>query len=801
MQNYEKLGALYLGRQLSQGGEETDDLLLYDSRDLNTHAVIIGMTGSGKTGLGVGLIEEAAIDHIPVIAIDPKGDLGNLLLTFPELRPEDFEPWVNSGEAEQQGQSVADYAASVAETWRNGLNDWGQSSERISLLCEASDRVIYTPGSSAGRSLSVLQEFTQPAAEVMADADLYQEQLQSTVSGLLTLLGIDADPLQSREHILLAAVLDGVWQAGQSLDLAGLIAAIQQPAFDRIGVMALDSFYPAKDRFTLAMQLNNLLAAPGFKNWLQGEPLDMDRILYTEAGKPRVAVMSIAHLDDQQRMFFVTMLLNELLGWMRSQPGSSSLRAILYMDEVFGYMPPVANPPSKQLLLTLLKQARAFGVGLVLSTQNPVDLDYKGLSNAGTWFIGRLQTERDKARVREGLQSADAGGGLDAGNLDDTLASLGKRQFLLHNVHEEGPVVFATRWVMSFLAGPLTRNQIKALTATEQQQQQEQQQEPSQGHALSASVGKSSEASAGAASARPVLPPDVEQYFVLDSNATDSAAPPVYQARLVASGKLHYHNARIHLNAEKTFAWVVEPDASGRADWRLADPLPEGFTLARRPEPNAQFVALPAALASSRHMNARRKDLLRWIRLEQPLILFKSPQLRAVSEVDESERDFRIRLQRLANEQRDRQVDKLRDKYERRFVTQRERIRRADQTVQREAEQATTQKLDVAVSFGTALLGALLGRRRLSSGTVDKIGTTARKASRAGGQAADVQRAEASLQAARDKLEQLEEELREEVADIDSAYDAQQEQLQEITVRARSGDVQLEDFGIGWFSC
>ncbi len=465
MQNFEKLGAFYLGRRDSPDSDRPgEEPVLYDARDLTTHAMIIGMTGSGKTGLGISLIEEAALDHIPVIAIDPKGDMGNLLLTFPELRGSDFEPWVDKVAASEAGMDVADYAAQTAANWRQGLADWGQQPERIAALRNAADATIYTPGSSAGKPLSVLRAFSAPDADTLADEDRYRERLQVTVTGILTLLGIDADPLQSREHILLSAILDAAWRDGISPDLAALIAAIQAPAFDKIGVMALDTFYPAKDRFALAMQMNSLLAAPGFQAWLEGDALDINRLLYNDSGKPRIAVVSIAHLDDRQRMFFVTMLLNQLVSWMRAQPGSASLRAILYMDEVFGYMPPVANPPSKQLLLTLLKQARAYGLGVVLATQNPVDLDYRGLSNIGTWFIGRLQTERDKARVRDGLQSAAASASLDGPALDRTLASLKKRRFLLHNVHEEFPVILQTRWVMSFLAGPLTRDQISRLT-------------------------------------------------------------------------------------------------------------------------------------------------------------------------------------------------------------------------------------------------------------------------------------------------------------------------------------------------
>jgi hypothetical protein len=414
MLDFEKLGAFYLGKRFDeQTAEVTDDLVLYDSRDLTTHAVIIGMTGSGKTGLGIGILEEAALDNIPVIAIDPKGDLGNLMLTFPDLEATSFRPWINEQQAGNEGQTADEYAAAQAALWKKGLAAWGQGPERIRTLRQKADVAIYTPGSSAGLPISVLRNFAAPPAALLDDAELYRERIQATATGLLSLLGIDADPISSREHILLAQILDRSWREGKSLDIAGLIAAIQSPPITKVGVIDLESFYPAKDRFALAMRLNNLLAAPGFDVWMQGEPLDTARLLHTTAGKPRISVLSIAHLDDNERMFFVTMLLNDLIAWMRVQPGTSSLRAVLYMDEVFGYMPPSANPPTKRLLLTLLKQARAYGLGLVLATQNPVDLDYKGLSNTGTWFIGRLQTERDKARVMEGLEGVSQGGRFD----------------------------------------------------------------------------------------------------------------------------------------------------------------------------------------------------------------------------------------------------------------------------------------------------------------------------------------------------------------------------------------------------
>ena len=424
--DYEKLGVFYLGREFDpKANALKDDLVLYDSKDLTTHAVCVGMTGSGKTGLCLSLLEEAAIDGVPAICIDPKGDLGNLMLAFPGLSAAEFQPWVDPAEAQRKGLAVDAFAAKTAETWRNGLAEWAQPPERVAKFRDAVDVAIYTPGAETGLPLSVLRSFAAPTPELLADSSALRDRITAVVSGLLSLLGRDADPLQSREHILLAQLLEARWREGGGLDMAGLINAVQKPPFDRVGAFDLETFFPAKDRLALAMAINNLLASPGFATWMKGEPLDAQRLLYTSEGKPRISIISIAHLSDPERMFIVTLVLNEVIAWMRNQSGTSSLRAILYMDEIFGYFPPSANPPSKTPMLTLLKQARAFGTGVVLATQNPVDLDYKGLSNCGTWFIGRLQTERDKLRVIEGLESALAGpGAMDRSTLEKLMSAL-----------------------------------------------------------------------------------------------------------------------------------------------------------------------------------------------------------------------------------------------------------------------------------------------------------------------------------------------------------------------------------------
>ena len=574
---YEKLGVFYLGKPFDLATNTLgSEPVLYDSKDLVTHAVIVGMTGSGKTGLGLSLIEEAAMDGVPVLAIDPKGDLGNLLLTFPNLAPGDFKPWVDADEANRRGVTVDAFAEQEAASWKKGLEAWGQDGARIARLRANADFAIYTPGSRAGRPVSILESFNAPSEAEREDTERMAEAVTTTATSVLTLLGVDADPVQSREHILLAAVLNDAWCKGENLDLAAIIHRIQQPPFTRVGVLDLEAFFPEKDRFALAMRVNGLLAAPSFALWLEGEPLDIATMLYTPEGKPRVAIVSVAHLSDQERMFFLTLLLNRVVSWMRAQSGTSSLRAMLYLDEVAGYMPPVANPPSKQALLLLMKQARAFGLGVVLATQNPIDIDYKGLSNAGTWFLGRLQTERDKARLLDGLEGALTGQGatFDRGETERILSSLQKRTFFLHDVHEDGPVIFQTRWAMSYLRGPLTKDQIKLLSPAAPAWQRprrlrralpDRPRRPARSGVADAAPARPAArpAAASEAAAPPVLPPQIEQFF---APARASAAPLEYEPALFAkaSRALRRHEARRRRRARRGEAGAVRLGRRGR---------------------------------------------------------------------------------------------------------------------------------------------------------------------------------------------------------------------------------------------
>ncbi len=784
MQDFEKLGAFYLGRRWDPAAAATsDELVLYDAKDLTTHAVCVGMTGSGKTGLCVALLEEAALDGVPAIVIDPKGDLGNLMLTFPDLDAADFRPWIDESEAARKGMDPEQYAAATARTWREGLARWGQDGERIRRLRSAAEITILTPGSSAGTPVSILRSLSAPPPALTGDADALRERVTASVSGLLALLGIRADPVRSREHILLATVIDQAWRQGRDLDLASLVREIQTPPITRIGVLDLESFYPEKDRFELAMTVNNLLASPGFSAWLEGEPLDVGRLLRSPSGTPRISILSIAHLSESERMFFVTLLLNEVLAWVRTQPGTPSLRAILYMDEVFGFFPPTAEPPSKRPMLTLLKQARAFGLGVVLATQNPVDLDYKGLSNAGTWFLGRLQTERDKERVLDGLAGA-APGALDRQTIGTMLSGLASRVFLLHNVHEDGPVLFHTRWVMSYLRGPLTRAQIHRLAGSEA---------PAPVPPPPEAPGAPSPAPDHTAEP-PLLPPDVPQEIAAPQAFPPPGDPVVYRAALHGRAHLHFVDRRRDVDHWRTVELVADLTGPGTDPWAAARVA--AVATAPHPLPGASFAPVPVPAPTARMLAGWRRDLEETLYRRQTLELWRDPATRLLSEPDESRAEFAARIAQQRREARDLEVEKLRASYAPRLATLEGRVRRAEAKLEREQAQVGQQTMQTAISVGATLLGALFGRKVASVGTVGRATTAARGVGRVAREKADVERVRDELEVLRGQLDDLEAELEGRLGEIRAAADGGD--LESVEIKPRKSDIDVQTLALLW---
>ncbi|MCE5223611.1 DUF87 domain-containing protein [bacterium] len=794
---FEKLGAFYLGRPYDLSKKEPlEGLLLYDSKDLTTHAVCVGMTGSGKTGLCVNILEEAVMDNIPSIVIDPKGDLTNLLLQFPNLQAEDFIPWVNESDAQKKNLSIEEFAKQQAEMWKNGLALWGQDGSRIEKLKQNADYAIYTPGSQAGIPVSILKSFEAPNKEIIDDDELLRERINTTVTSLLGLIGIQADPIQSKEHILLSSILLNSWKENKNLDIASLITHIQTPGFTKVGVMDLDVFYPAQERIALSMKLNNLLAAPGFSTWLEGEALDIDKLLFTEKGMPRVSIFSIAHLNDSERMFFVSLLLNQIIGWMRMQSGTTSLRAIVYMDEIYGFFPPVANPPSKTPMLTLLKQARAYGVGMVLVTQNPVDLDYKGLANTGTWLIGRLQTDRDKVRVLDGLEGAAAtsGSNFNRSKMEQLLAGLSNRVFLMHNVHEEEPVVFETRWAMSYLRGPLTRQQIKVLMGPYKAAMPVSKTTHTTGMSTkAAAIGKQ-------AAQKPVLKNELPQWYIPLRSQPVAGQTLAYQPTVLIHGQIVFSEPKANIEQNKPISYLIPVKN---------DPLPIKWDnamqsavaiedLEKAPADQATFGELPSLFSQSGADNDLKKEALQWLYRSQQITLWKSPSTKVISNPNEEERDFRIRMTQQVREQRDQALEDLRNKYATKKASLEEKIRKSTQTLEREKEQVKQQGVQTAISVGATILGAILGRKTSGTGTVGRATTTARNASRTMKETQDVNRAKETVEVMMQKLKELEEEMQKDMELISSKMDASTEQLENVSIKPKKTDITVHLAALCW---
>lgn len=777
--DYEKLGVFYLGR------DERGAPFLYDARNLLTHGLIVGMTGSGKTGLGVALLEEAAIDGVPCIVVDPKGDLSNLCLTFPELTPEAFAPWVPDG---------AD-PTEEATKWRDGLAAWDQDAARIERLRAAADVRVYTPGSRLGAPISLLGALEAPPEG--ADPDAVRERVSSVATSLLALVGITVEPGQSREHVLVANLLSRAWAEGEDLALGRLVALLQDPGMDRVGVLDLDSFFPKRDRVALSVRFNNLLASPGFEAWLEGDPLDVARLLRSDGGKPRVSIMSLSHLGDAERMFFVTLLTGQLVSWMRAQSGTSSLRALFFMDEVVGFFPPVAEPPSKASLLLLLKQARAVGLGVVLATQNPVDVDHKGLSNAGTWFIGRLQSERDKLRVLEGLEGASTAG-LDRAELERRIAGLGKRRFLVHDVRETAPRELETRWTLSYLRGPLSREQLKRVS------------DPlvarptppvTPGGTVIMGATPPPEAPRprdedGVVSERPIVPDGVPVVFF----PSPVGAPPVYEPVVVGAASVAFEEARSGLDFTRELVFVVSPGEGAVAvRWEDAKWCPVPLTaLTRSPAPGARFVAPGGPLVSPKSYAAWTKSFTTWLARNQGIARLKSKAFGVTSEPNEPEASFRARLAQLAREERDAAVDKVRAQYTKKLDTLGERVRKAAQAVTREHQEMTNAQRDTFLGGGAAVVGAFFGSRSAVSRLATGAATTARRAGRAEKQAKDLEHARANLVDLQRRYAELEAEARAALAKAAERADPMREPLETVLTKPKKSGITVHLVALGF---
>ncbi len=796
MQPIEKTGSFYLGRIWNSETEKTSEQpFMYDARDLTTHAVCVGMTGSGKTGMCIGLLEEAALDNIPAIIIDPKGDISNLLLTFPELRAKDFEPWVSADDARRKGRDIPTHAAETAQLWRQGLASWGQDGERIRRLKAAADFRIYTPGSSSGEPVSILASLAAPRNSWDGNEEAMREQIRGVTSALLGLAGMESDPVRSPEHIFFATVIEHYWRQGRDLDLSDLIRALQEPPVRQLGVFEVDTFFPPKERMNLAMALNGLLASPGFSSWLEGSPLDIDHLLYSGDGRPRHAIFNIAHLDDAQRMFFVTLLLESTLAWTRRQSGTTSLRALLYIDELFGYLPPTANPPSKKPLMTLLKQARAFGLGIVLTTQNPVDLDYKGLSNTGTWFIGKLQTERDKARMMDGLEAA--GGNTSRADLEHLISGLDSRVFLMHNVHEDQPITFHTRWAMSYLCGPLTRDQIQRLQPPSSPKQ------PSGPVPAAVLAGPTVEPTSkeeidGFSPLAPNLKERISQVFLPQlTPAPSQSSILVYEPKLVACGTVNFDDRRKKISGQTIVRLILGAESNIMGiNWGESEPLKFAPSeLLSRGQKDALFGTLPrdwGKVTVHRSATTSFKDHLY---RDYVLTVSALPALKLYGQPGEDEAVFLGRARLLTREQRDQEVDKLNRKMASKLARLEKKLVREERELTEDQAEHSSRKQQELLSAGETLLGlfGVLGRKR-SSG-FSKAARKRRMTSRA---KEDIRESQQEIKVLEAELADLRQQLADDVQDISDKWDQVLSDVETLDVTPRRSDVRLEIVGLGW---
>jgi hypothetical protein len=814
-------GGFYIGRDFDpQIGETTSQKTNYDPDDLTTHAVVVGMTGSGKTGLCVDLLEEAALRGLPALMIDPKGDIANLLLHFPDLAPDDFQPWINPDQARREDKTVEQVAAKTADVWRNGLAKWDIQPERLQALRDAAQFAVYTPGSDSGIPISILASLEAPPISWDENEELLREKISGTVTALLGLVGMhDVDPVRSREHILLSNIFEQAWSQGKDLDLGELILQTQNPPFSKLGVFDVNTFFPEEDRFELAMLLNNILAAPTFQVWLEGQPLDIHGLLYTPDGRPRHSIFYIAHLPESERMFFVTLLLTTMEAWMLSQAGTTSLRSLLYFDEIFGYMPPTQNPPSKEPMLRMLKQARAFGIGLVLVTQNPVDLDYKGLSNTGTWFIGKLQTDRDKQRLLDGLQGATPN--MDREDYDKMISSLGKRIFLLHNVHEKKPQLFQTRWAMNYLAGPLTRSQIPAvnqLAGTKEEvisHDSTPELAPSTAETGVASdqvvaeaTQRESEPDLPGSTSRPAVPGRLAEYFLPNDlsfteafSAAGRSVPEqaqslglIYRPSLLAQSRIRYLNRKYDLDYEQEHtALTTTPDRRGVIRWDevLAGNV-EVESLDDNPDPRARFGSLEAPLSEPRTMKSMENDFLDWnyhnssvvVRANEDLDIYAGPQV--------SRAEFRTLCSVAAREKRDAELNKVADKFDKKMDTVLSRMKREQRELEEDRSDLSQRKMEEYGTHAETVLGLFSRRKKSLSRSLSKRRMTEKAE-------ADVKESLQAIEEYERQIAELQAEQEEALEEVNERWEEIASQMSEIQVTPYKKDILVELFGVAWF--
>lgn len=768
--DYESLKLFYIGKQKVEGQTIP---LVYQNKDLLTHAAIIGMTGSGKTGLGITLLEEAAIDNIPSIIIDPKGDMTNLLLTFPNLETSDFEPWIEEQEAINSGKTIQEFAQSRAELWKKGLEQDFQEVSRIEKLKNSADFTIYTPGSDAGVQISILSSFKAPSKEVLEDNELLVSLINSTVSSILALIEEKADS-NSKESILLSSIFLNLFKEQKDLTLEELINLIVTPPFSKIGVFDLEIFFSQNDRLKLALKLNGIIANPAFSTWIEGETLEISKLLYDENGKAKVSIFSIAHLNDNQRMFFVTILLNQMVAWMRRQEGTTSLKALLYMDEIFGYFPPSSNPPSKQPMLTLLKQARSFGIGIVLSTQNPVDIDYKGLANIGTWFLGRLQTKQDIDRVIDGLSSASEG--INKAQISNLLSNLEKRNFILNNINDDGIKVFETRWALSYLKGPIPKEGIKRLMSEKKSAKNLQK---------SVSTQDNTNINITKGISKPILTSNINELYIYNSQNNNYYLQPY----LLCSASIRFVNTSKAIDVEESIKYKFYLDENMKEinfDEKEELLLETKFEI--KEKANSNYYEVPNFIKNEKDLKQIEKDFTDYLYRNSKLSLYKIDSLKLSSKQDETLQDFRIRVQDRLNEKVDLELEKIKAKYQKENDSLDLKLSKLYERLDKEKREANASTTDTILNIGTSILGAFFGKGTVSS-NLGKVASGAKGANKILKERGDVKVAENEIAFLIEQKNSLQTTLENEVSKIKEQNSISNLQIEEIFINPKRSDI------------
>jgi len=770
---YEKLGLFYLGKD-----SDDDALTLYKSKHLTTHAAIIGMTGSGKTGLGIGLIEEAAIDNVPAIVIDPKGDMGNLCLAFPKMQKNDYMPWIDESEANAKGKTKEEMAQSTAAMWKSGIESFGQDLERVKSFASV-EKTIYTPGSSAGVGVNILGSFDVPSEAILDDSDTFAALINTTVSSLLALVSLKSDSLNSKEHLLISNIFNHFWTQNISLSIEELIGYVVSPPFEKIGMLSLKSIYPQKERLKLAQLFNGVISSVTFSTWIKGEPLNIQNMMYDENGKAKIAIFSIAHLNDNERMFFVTMLLNAYISWMRRQRGSTTLKALLYMDEIFGFFPPTKNPPSKEPMLLLLKQARAFGTGVILSTQNPVDIDYKGLSNIGTWFIGKLQTKQDIEKVLDGISAKSD---LSKKEIAKKIATLKGRHFFLKNVHTEHTDEFYTRWVLSYLKGPMTKDDIKDLMQDKKELLKSKKPEAQ------------TKKRAKTTSHKQILSEDIKEYF-LDSDINSNSE---FYPYLYGEVKLRFYNQKRGIDTQEELFFKLDVDESV-SDIEFEEARNEELTnKSTKTKQNAEFAELSPLLKNTKNLKKFEKKLSNFVYGSSRLELFISKELKMESTLGQSEQEFRVDMQNRLKELREEKIEKLQKKFDTKYKSYEGKFTKLQIKLEKEEEDVSSKITDTVISMGMTFLGAFFGKKKLSASTLRKGAASLKKGKAVFKERGDVKNTQLLIDELQTTVEELEETLTNDIEEITESLNVDNYEVSTLSIKPRRADISVEDFALLW---